>query len=419
MAAACRIGAEMGRRCRMMMVIDRRNRASGPLVARPWPVARVRSPLRPRVACRTSPRRRRRLRQPAAPTIPVVRPKVQTVSETLEVTGNAAAGQSRSSSSRASRAISTRSISRTARWSRRTTCSSPSSRTSTRRSCSRRRRSFERSRRRCSTRRPRSVRYTALLKQACGDAGRRRSLGLRAGERRRRTSWRRRRRSRSPSSIWTIPRSGRRSTARWASISIDPGNVVGGDGQDSRAGRDHPARSDLCGGQYQLAAGVADPRQPRSAPAHARPSCTRCRSRSALADETGFPHHGTIEYVAPQIDPATGTLLGPRHHAQSRPDAAARPVRQDPPADGQGRAERAAGAGPRDAGGSGRPLSDGRRHRTTSSRQRYVQLGEPVGNLRVITSGLKPDDRVVVGELWRVSPGMKVVPQADDHRRGQ
>ena len=33
--------------------------------------------------------------------------------------------------------------------------------------------------------------------------------------------------------------------------------------------------------------------------------------------------------------------------------------------------------------------------------QRYVQLGELIGDLRVITSGLKPDDRVVVGELWR------------------
>ena len=30
------------------------------------------------------------------------------------------------------------------------------------------------------------------------------------------------------------PKSGRRSTARWASISIDPGNVVGGDGQAAR-----------------------------------------------------------------------------------------------------------------------------------------------------------------------------------------
>ena len=44
-------------------------------------------------------------------------------------------------------------------------------------------------------------------------------------------------------------------------------------------------------------------------------------------------------------------------------------------------------------------------------RQRYVQLGELVGNLRVITSGLKPDDRVVVGELWRATPGTKVTPQ--------
>ncbi len=44
-------------------------------------------------------------------------------------------------------------------------------------------------------------------------------------------------------------------------------------------------------------------------------------------------------------------------------------------------------------------------------RQRYVQLGELSGNLRVITSGLKPDDRVVVGELWRATPGTKVVPQ--------
>ena len=30
---------------------------------------------------------------------------------------------------------------------------------------------------------------------------------------------------------------------------------------------------------------------------------------AALSDETGFPHRGTIEYVAPQIDAATGTLL--------------------------------------------------------------------------------------------------------------
>ena len=30
---------------------------------------------------------------------------------------------------------------------------------------------------------------------------------------------------------------------------------------------------------------------------------------------------------------------------------------------------------------------------------------------RSITSGLDRDDRVVVGELWRATPGMKVTPK--------
>jgi hypothetical protein len=34
-----------------------------------------------------------------------------------------------------------------------------------------------------------------------------------------------------------------------------------------------------------------------------------------------------------------------------------------------------------------------------------------MGDLRVITSGLKLDDRVVVGDLWRATPGTKVTPQ--------
>ncbi len=41
----------------------------------------------------------------------------------------------------------------------------------------------------------------------------------------------------------------------------------------------------------------------------------------------------------------------------------------------------------------------------------YVQLGEAFSGLRSITSGITADDQVVVGELWRVSPGIKVVPQ--------
>ena len=37
--------------------------------------------------------------------------------------------------------------------------------------------------------------------------------------------------------------------------------------------------------------------------------------------------------------------------------------------------------------------------------QRYIKAAEQVGDLRVISSGLSPDDRVVVGDLWRVSAG--------------
>ena len=40
--------------------------------------------------------------------------------------------------------------------------------------------------------------------------------------------------------------------------------------------------------------------------------------------------------------------------------------------------------------------------------QRAVQLGELDGQLRVITAGLKPDDRVVVTGLDRAIPGRKI-----------
>jgi multidrug efflux pump subunit AcrA (membrane-fusion protein) len=40
--------------------------------------------------------------------------------------------------------------------------------------------------------------------------------------------------------------------------------------------------------------------------------------------------------------------------------------------------------------------------------QRPVKLGQLDGSLRVITSGLKPDDRVVVTALDRAVPGRKV-----------
>lgn len=43
--------------------------------------------------------------------------------------------------------------------------------------------------------------------------------------------------------------------------------------------------------------------------------------------------------------------------------------------------------------------------------QRKVQTGPTEGDLRVIESGLKPDDRVVIAGLLRAIPGQKVDPQ--------
>lgn len=43
-------------------------------------------------------------------------------------------------------------------------------------------------------------------------------------------------------------------------------------------------------------------------------------------------------------------------------------------------------------------------------RQRPVRTGEAVGDLRVITSGLAAEDRVVVDGLRKAIPGAKVVP---------
>jgi RND family efflux transporter MFP subunit len=130
----------------------------------------------------------------------------------------------------------------------------------------------------------------------------------------------------------------------------------------------------------------------------------------ALSDQTGFPLQGTIEYVSPGIDPATGTLLV--RGILPNPDRTLLPgffVKMRLP---MGRVDRNALLVPdralqEDQGGR-YVLIVGK---DDVVEQRHVQLGQLDGSLRVITSGLKPDDRVVVGELWRATPGTKVTPQ--------
>ena len=129
-----------------------------------------------------------------------------------------------------------------------------------------------------------------------------------------------------------------------------------------------------------------------------------------LSDETGFPHQGTIQYVAPALDPATGTLLV--RGIVPNPNFALIPgffVRMRLP---MAKVDRNALLVPdralqEDQGGRYLLVLD----KDNVVAQRYVQLGELRGALRVVTSGLKPGERVVVGDLWRASPGTKVTPQ--------
>jgi len=130
----------------------------------------------------------------------------------------------------------------------------------------------------------------------------------------------------------------------------------------------------------------------------------------ALSDQTGFPLQGTIEYVAPALDPATGTLLV--RGILANPDRALLPgffVKMRLP---MAKVDRNALLVPdrslqEDQGGCYLLIVN----KDDVVEQRYVQLGQLDGALRVITSGLKPDDRVVVGDLWRVTPGTKIKPQ--------
>jgi RND family efflux transporter MFP subunit len=132
-----------------------------------------------------------------------------------------------------------------------------------------------------------------------------------------------------------------------------------------------------------------------------------------LQNGTGFPYHGHIEYVAPQFDPTTGTievrsiLRNPDHNLL--PGLFVQ-VRLPKGHVSQGALLVPARAISEDQGGLYLMLVN----KDDVVEQRYIQAAQqPVGNFRVITAGLEPDDLVVIGDLWRVSPGMHVTPKIE------
>ncbi len=129
-----------------------------------------------------------------------------------------------------------------------------------------------------------------------------------------------------------------------------------------------------------------------------------------LMNETGYPHRGNLDYVSPEVDPATGTILV--RGLFSNADRTLLPgffVRIRVPT---GRIVENALLAPDRALGANQ---EGRYllvvNKDDVVEQRKVQVGQQFGELRLIQSGLKPDDRVIVAGIQRAIPGRKVAPQ--------
>jgi membrane fusion protein, multidrug efflux system len=130
-----------------------------------------------------------------------------------------------------------------------------------------------------------------------------------------------------------------------------------------------------------------------------------------LMTEQGYPHRGALDYVAPQLDPTTGTLsvralfensdhrLLPGLFVRIRLPLALQPQEAMLVPD--------AALGTSQAGPYLLVVN-----KADVVEQRPVETGQLFGQLRVISSGLGADDRVVVSGLARAVPGAKVSAQA-------
>ena len=128
-----------------------------------------------------------------------------------------------------------------------------------------------------------------------------------------------------------------------------------------------------------------------------------------LQTESGYPHRGKLDYAAPTVNLSTGTLAV--RGVLPNADRVLLPgyyVRVRVPFDQQQNAllvpDVALGS---DQAGRYVLVVNG----DNVVEQRKVRTGPVEGDLRVIESGLKADDRVVIAGLLRAIPGQKVDPQ--------
>lgn len=135
---------------------------------------------------------------------------------------------------------------------------------------------------------------------------------------------------------------------------------------------------------------------------------------AALTGESGFPHHGTLDYVAPMVDPSTGTLairgrfenanyaLLPGYFVKLRiPVATDAPILLLPD--------------DAIASDQGTPTvlvvqADG------TVRQQAVQLGGAKDGMQVVDGGIAADDRVIASTNVQIEPGARVRAVEDASR---
>jgi RND family efflux transporter MFP subunit len=129
-----------------------------------------------------------------------------------------------------------------------------------------------------------------------------------------------------------------------------------------------------------------------------------------LQTEAGYPHTGTLDYVAPEVDASTGTLAG--RAVFDNKDNVLTPglfvrVRIPKQLDVPSLLVPDVALGTSQEGRYVLIVND-----KNVVEQRVVEIGEQVdGGLRIIKSGIKPDDRVIVGGLMRALPGNTVIPK--------
>jgi RND family efflux transporter MFP subunit len=136
-----------------------------------------------------------------------------------------------------------------------------------------------------------------------------------------------------------------------------------------------------------------------------------------LANETGFPHQGHLDFIDNRLDPNTGTMTG--RALFSNPDLALVPglfARTRLP--GSGRYE--AVLIPDVAIGSDQTQRFALVVNEQSTVEyRKVDVGPIIDGLRVIRNGLQPQDWVIVNGVQRVRPGARVNPQQQALSRDQ